>query len=206
MTKADILLDALITDTTSSEALLGDLTEVRTERAEHEGVIVAERHHRREVLRSVPALLWHRLREAPVAVIATAVIGVLVIRFILVMAVVIQMSAVTALTGGLLPHVLDVTVNFLTVALCGVLVGATVSRFGGRGGLATASWLAIAYFLMLVVYLPFSVAAHNDAFPGTFIYEFVECPVPLGILIGAALGALRRHSVVTARATRTHRT
>lgn len=137
-------------------------------------------------------------------VVATSVIGVLVIRFVMVMAVLIQQSAVSAVTGGMLPHMLDVTLNFLTVTLCGTLVGSTVGRFGGRGALATASWLAMAYGLMLVVHLPFSVASHNDVFPGTLIHEFVECPVPLGILIGAALGALRRHSIVTARANRRH--
>lgn len=188
------LLDALISEPDVADALIGDLTQVRTELAERIGARAARRWHLSEVLRSVPSLMCHRLRIAPVRV----VIGAFLVGPALIWIIGQLVNGVGWLLSGTVlarwyadgPGLsVPEPVWVLAGLLGGVVAGAVVARTGGRGGLATALWIPPA---LLMWWLAVTVITLNGVQTGDVHAQDLMWGPSLAFpfqLVGPVLGA-----------------
>ncbi|GAB3751348.1 hypothetical protein [Microlunatus parietis] len=149
---------ALVSDRATADAMLGDLVEERSEIAAERGESAARRWYRWELIRSAPALVWRRMREAPVPVLLWALLGLLIIGAVapvIGMAIELLQQVITGPT----PY----TDLFVPLAIGhlvgGVAAGGIVGRLSRRAPLATAVWVALAWIAWLIISVVLSPVA-----------------------------------------------
>ena len=134
---------ALVGDPDTADVILGDLTELRAERAAQHGLRAARRWYWRELCRSVPTLLLRRLREAPARVILSALLGVLTIWAV-------QIPFILA-SNGLSPAAYYVAVFIAGRLVGGIAAGVLVAGINRAAPLAAAAWVIPCWILWTLV-------------------------------------------------------
>jgi hypothetical protein len=146
---AELVLAGLVAEADEDE-LLGDLAEGRALCAAAQGERPARRWYRRQVLRTLPPLVWHGLKTRPWFVVLGAV-GALAVTVLVELGV----ELIGSSDSAALPQPRDVLVGM-------IWRGAALLLAGAVGG-AVAAWLARGARLVSVI----SVAAFWSLWPWT---------------------------------------
>lgn len=203
-TMIESVFAALASDRATADVMIGDLVETRTEIAADRGLAAGRRWYRRELVRSVPVLVWRRVREAPVKVLLWALLGLVIIGVIdlvvglifdLLRQAIIGPTPETDLSGAL-------AVGHLAG---GLVAGGLVVALSRRAPLANAVWVALAWITWLiisVVLTPVSVwmllvpvsGVHEISLAGfeiTVVAGIPDLLVIIGVLAGGLAVSLR---------------
>lgn len=177
---------ALVKDPETADVILGDLTELRAERAAQHGLRAARRWYWRELCRSIPTLLSRRLREAPARVILSAMLGVLTIW-----AVEIPFSLAS---NGLTPAASYLAVFIAGRLVAGIAAGVLIAGINRAAPLAAAAWVIPCWILctlVAIILAAASAAVMPASAPASVeINLFAAVPDLLafaGVIIGALL-------------------
>lgn len=176
---------ALVGDPDTADAILGDLTELRTERAAQHGLRAARHWYWRELCRSIPTLLVRRLRESPVRVILSVLLGVLTIWAVPI--------AFVLPSNGLSPAAYYLAVFIAGHLVAGIAAGVLVAVINRTAPLAAAIWVIPCWILctLLSIILYAAVAAVIPASTPASVEINLLAAVPdLMAIVGVILGAM----------------
>lgn len=138
--KLDSAVAGLVSDPDLAEVILGDLEELHAERSARQGHPASQWWLWGEFSRSVPALLLRRLREAPVRIVLSALLGALILWTVQTLFALASTYAVQ--TAGYTPYF------YLAGHLVGGLVaGAAIATVNRVAPLAAALWVLPCWIL-----------------------------------------------------------
>lgn len=190
----DTAFAALVSDPDVADAILGDLEELRAERAAERGRGAARRWYWRELARSVPALLHRRLRQAPVKIMLSVLLGLLAAGAVHTV-ITLAMSPLQAVAGPAAAFFLGPIAGHL---IGGAVAGALIARVNRVAPLAAALWIIPGWILWILLGLivsmimftvaPTSAPASVAIGPGAAVPDL---SMIIGVMIGALLAVLR---------------
>ena len=181
----DSAVTGLVSDPDLAEVILGDLEELHAERAERQGHRAARWWLWGEFSRSVPALLLRRLREAPVRIVLSALLGMLIMWTV---------QVLFALASSYLPQTAGYTAFCLFAGhlVGGLAAGAAIATVNRVAPLAAALWvipcwilggfLAVALTAATAVIDPGSAPASAEISLAAAVHELLAIT---GIVVGA---------------------
>lgn len=181
--KLDSAVTGLVSDPDLAEVILGDLEELHAERVARQGHRVARWWLWGEFSRSVPALLLRRLCEAPVRIVLSALLGVLIIS---------AAQVLFALASTYLaPTAVDTSFNLAGRLVGGLAAGAAIARVNRVAPLAAGLWVIPCFFLggYLAVTLTVVVAL-IDSTTGSLEFSLVAAVNDLVAIAGVVVGAV----------------
>ena len=182
----DTAVTGLVSDPDLAEVILGDLQELHAERSTQQGHPAARWWLWADFSRSVPTLLLRRLREAPVRIVLSAFLGVLIMWTV---------QALFALASTYPPQTAAYSTYFYLVGhlVGGLVAGAAIATVNRVAPLAAALWvipcwilggfLAVALTAVMAVIDPPSAPASADI-------SLVAAVPGLLAIMGIAVGAM----------------
>lgn len=178
----------LVSDPNLAEVILGDLEELHADRSARQGRATSSWWLWGEFGRSVPALLLRRLREAPVRIVLSAFLGVLImwtVQTLFALA-----STYTLQTTGY------TTYFYLAGHLVGGLVaGASIATFNRVAPLAAALWVIPCWIvggLLAVALTAVTAVADPLSAPASAEISLAAAATELLALTGIVVGAVSK--------------
>ena len=178
------VVTGLVSDPNLAEVILGDLEELHAERA-RQGHPAAHWWLWYEFSRSVPALLLRRLREAPVRILLSALLGVLIMWTV---------QVLFALASSYLPQTAGSTTTFYLAGhlVGGLASGAAIAMVNRVAPFAAALWVIPCWILgaFLAVALTAVTASLDPASAPASAQISLAAAVPdllaiTGVVVGA---------------------